>query len=262
MLASEFGDDEAERHWSERADALKAAFNERFWLPDRGWYALALDGDKRPVDALASNMGHCLWSGIVDDDKAAQVAERLMAAEMFSGWGVRTLATTMGAYHPMSYHNGSVWPHDNALIATGLMRYGKAAAAQRIATAMLDAAECFGGRLPELFCGFDRADYGQPVPFPTSCSPQAWAAAAPLQLLRTLLQLDPCLPHGRVLLAPRLPPGIQRLGVDNLPINGYRASFDVDGERVVRVDGLPPDVRVSSDARRFDGRAEGRPRRR
>ena len=125
-------------------------------------------------------MGHCLWSGIVDEDKAAAVAERLLSPEMFTGWGVRTLASTMGAYNPISYHNGSVWPHDNALIAAGLMRYGFVAEAQRVALALLEAADEFGGRLPELFCGFDRSTSGRPVPFPTSCSPQAWASATPV----------------------------------------------------------------------------------
>ena len=128
------------------------------------------------VDACASNMGHCLWVGLVDDDKAPLVAERLMSPEMFSGWGVRTLASDMGAYNPASYHNGSVWPHDNAVIAAGLMRYGFVEEAQRIATALLDAADYSDGRLPELFCGFSREQYSEPVPYPTACSPQAWAA--------------------------------------------------------------------------------------
>ena len=148
--------------------ALKSAFNERFWLPDRGWYALALDRDKRPVDACASNMGHCLWSGIVDEDKAARVAEHLLSPEMFTGWGVRTLSSAMGAFDPVSYHNGSVWPHDNAFVVAGLMRYGFVEEAQRIADALLQAAAHFGGRLPELFCGFDRSEYPEPVPYPTS----------------------------------------------------------------------------------------------
>jgi glycogen debranching enzyme len=248
-FAWELGDEEGRRTWGERAARLKQEFNERFWLPDRGWYALALDGRKRKVDALASNMGHCLWSGIVDEDKAPLVAERLMSAEMFSGWGVRTLATSMGAYNPMSYHNGSVWPHDNALVAAGLMRYGFVTEAQRVASALLEAAASFGGRLPELFCGFDRSTYGQPVPFPTSCSPQAWAAASPVHLLRTLLRFDPWVPHGRAWLAPALPPGFPRLGVDNLPLNGARLSLDVEGDRILRLDGLPPEIQLVREPR-------------
>ena len=148
LLAEEAGDAEGARHWRERASRLKRKFNERFWLPDRGWYALGLDRDKRPIDSLASNMGHLLWTGIVEQDKATAVADRLLSPEMFSGWGVRTLATTMGAYNPMSYHNGSVWPHDNGIIAAGLTRYGFVEHAQRVACAVLDAAAEFDGRLP------------------------------------------------------------------------------------------------------------------
>ena len=142
----------------ERADALRAKFLEAFWLPEQGWYAVALDGRKRPVDALTSNVGHCLWTGIATDEHAAVIVERLAGEQMDSGFGLRTLASTMGAYNPMSYHNGSVWPHDTAIAVAGLLRYrhvpGAVALAQRLASGLLDAAESFGGRLPELFCGF------------------------------------------------------------------------------------------------------------
>ncbi|MGW0390711.1 amylo-alpha-1,6-glucosidase, partial [Streptomyces sp. NPDC003042] len=248
-FAHEAGDMAAVDHWAQRAAALKEAFNERFWLPDRGWFAIGLDRDKRPIDALASNMGHCLWTGIVDEDKAAAVAERLLSPEMFTGWGVRTLASSMGAYNPMSYHNGSVWPHDNALVATGLMRYGFVEEAQRVATGILDAAEAFGGRLPELFCGFDRNEYDAPLPFPTSCSPQAWAAATPVQLIRALLRLDPWMSHRQVWLAPAWPRRYGRLSVHNLPLAGARAELRVDGEST-RLDGLPDDVEVIRQPRR------------
>jgi glycogen debranching enzyme len=248
-FAWESGDEEERRAWSDRASALKADFNERFWLPDRGWYAVALDGEKRPVDALASNMGHCLWTGIVDEDKAPQVAEHLLSDEMFSGWGVRTLATSMGAYNPLSYHNGSVWPHDNALVAAGLMRYGFVEHAQRIALGLFDAAEAFGGRLPELFCGFSREDYPLPVPFPTSCSPQAWAAATPVQLLRTLLRFDPWVPRGKAWLAPALPPRLATIGFDHLPLGESRLSLDVSGNEVTRLTGLPPGLQVLHEPR-------------
>ena len=140
-LAASRGDRRDWRHrLEERAAELKREFNERFWLPDRGYFALALDADKRPVDSCTSNMGHCLWTGIVDDDKAPAVAERLLSDELFTGWGVRTLATDMGAYNPASYHNGSVWPHDNAIVAAGLMRYGFVEEANRIVFGMFDAA--------------------------------------------------------------------------------------------------------------------------
>jgi glycogen debranching enzyme len=242
-LAQESGDGATAEQWTARAVALKAAFNERFWLPARGWYAVALDRDKKPVDACASNMGHCLWSGIVDADKAPMVAERLLSPPMFTGWGVRTLAGTMGAYDPVSYHNGSVWPHDNALIVAGLMRYGFVEEAQRIAEALFDAAEAFEGRLPELFCGFDRADYPEPVPYPTSCSPQAWAAATPVQLMRTLLRFDPCLPGGRLWVAPVLPADFAPLRIEGVSLGAGRISLEVSDHKA-RLEGLPSGVEV------------------
>jgi glycogen debranching enzyme len=242
-FASVAGDEAATEHWADKADAIKAAFNERFWLPDRGWFAVALDGDKRQVDALTSNIGHCLWTGIVDDDKAAQVAEHLSSPEMFTGWGVRTLASSMGRYNPMSYHNGSVWPHDSVLVATGLMRYGFVEEAQRIATGLLDAATHFGGRLPELFCGFDRSEYPSPVPYPTSCSPQAWAAATPIQVMRLLLRLEPRIPRGKVWFAPAWPKRYGPLKIHDLPLGGKRVTLVVDGDRA-ELEGLPDGVDV------------------
>lgn len=171
-LADAFSDPATSRRCAERATALRRRFDERFWLPDRGWFALALDADKKPVDALASNMGHCLWSGIVGADRAAAVAAHLLSPAMFSGWGIRTLASSMGAYDPMSYHNGSVWPHDNALCVAGLVRYGFDREARRVAAGLLAASPVFGHRLPELFGGYDRTETGRPVPYPTSCSPR------------------------------------------------------------------------------------------
>lgn len=226
-FARDQGETDLAESWERKAADLKRAFNEVFWLPDRGYYALALDADKRPVDSLASNMGHCLWTGIVDDDKAEAVAAHLVGPDLFSGWGVRTLAASMGAYNPMSYHNGSVWPHDNALIAAGLMRYGFVEQAHTVANAILDAAEAFGGRLPELFCGFERDAFAGPVPYPTSCSPQAWAAATPIFLLRTLLRFDPATPDGRLWVAPAVPPRLLPLGVDGLSVDGATLSITV-----------------------------------
>ncbi len=252
-LAAAAGDAAGAAHWAGRADALKRSFNERFWLPERGWYAIALDGDKRPVDALTSNIGHCLWSGIVDEDKAEEVAAHLMSPEMFTGWGVRTLASSMGAYNPMSYHNGSVWPHDSVLVATGLMRYGFVQEAQRIATGLLDAAVEFGGRLPELFCGFDRFEYPAPVPYPTSCSPQAWAAATPIQAVRLLLRLEPRT-VGEVWFDPAWPDRYGPIRVRNLPLGGQRVTLTVD-EEGARLEGLPDGVSVVRSARRPVGPA-------
>ncbi len=247
-FAREAGDDEVAEHWTRRARALKRRFNEAFWLPDRGYYALALDCDKRPVDALASNMGHCLWTGIVDEDKARQVAAHLMSPQMFTGFGVRTLATSMGAYNPVSYHNGSVWPHDNAIIAAGLSRYGFVAETQRIALGLIDAADRLSGRLPELFCGFDRTDYASPVPYPTSCSPQAWAAAAPLLLVRSLLRFDPWMPFGRVWCDPAVPPQLLPLSIDGVHLAGAKVRLEVDTHGW-RLSGLPEGVELIRSAR-------------
>jgi glycogen debranching enzyme len=260
-LAERLGQLGAARHWLACATDLKTAFNERFWLPDRGYFAMALDRDKKPVDARASNMGHCLWSEIVDRDKASSVAEHLMAPEMFTGWGVRTLASDMDAYNPASYHNGSVWPHDNAIIAAGLMRYGFVDAAQRVATGLLAAAERFGGRLPELFCGFSRQEYAQPVAYPTSCSPQAWAAATPVQLLRMLLRFDPDIPGKRLWLSPVLPSSLGDLQVHNVPLAGDRVAVDVTSDDFT-VGGLPDDIELIRAPRGLDDtspRPERRP---
>jgi glycogen debranching enzyme len=190
-IARRLGDDAVEARSNACADRLKVQFNRDFWVPSLGWFAVGLGKDKEPVDAMSSNIGHCLWSGIVDDEFAAQVAERLMSPEMWSGWGIRTMASDEDAYDPMSYHCGTVWPHDSALCAAGLRRYGFDAAAAKVADGLLDVADAWGGRLPELFSGIDRTEVGTPVPFPTSCSPQAWAAATPLLLLRTMLGIEP-----------------------------------------------------------------------
>ncbi|MFI6817880.1 glycogen debranching N-terminal domain-containing protein [Nonomuraea sp. NPDC050328] len=219
--------------WERRAEELREAFNEHFWLPDRGYYAMALDGSGRPVDGLGSNMGHCLWTGIADPRYAPQVAAHLLGPEMFTGFGVRTLASSMGAYNPMSYHNGSIWPHDNALIVAGLMRYGFADEAVRLARGLLEAAEFFDGRLPELFCGFDRTEFAVPVPYPTSCSPQAWAAAAPIQLLRALLRLEPDGADGPEL-DPVLPEPYRPLRISGLPVGGRRMAVDVGEKAEIR----------------------------
>jgi glycogen debranching enzyme len=174
------------------AAQLKARFNRDFWLNDRKYYALALAGPEADrVDALTSNIGHLLWSGIVEEDKAAAVVEHLMSPAMYSGWGVRTLAESEGLYNPVGYHVGTVWPFDNSFIAWGLRRYGFNEQAARIASGILDAATYFHGRLPEAFAGYPRERTKYPVQYPTACSPQAWSTGAPLLLLRTLLGLDP-----------------------------------------------------------------------
>jgi glycogen debranching enzyme len=251
-FAFEVGDTPTYDRFRAKARELKAAFNRDFWLEERGWFAVGLDADKRPIDSLTSNIGHCLWTGIVDEDKARQVATRLVSPEMFSGWGVRTLATDSGGYNPISYHCGSVWPHDTAIVAAGLARYGFDGAAQQLILALLDAAMAQGGRLPELFSGLDRAELSVPVGYPTSCSPQAWAAASPLLCLRTLLRLDPWVPYGKTWLCPNLPEGIGYLKVEGIPLAGSRVTIEV-GDEVpggVTISGLPPEIEVVREPRR------------
>jgi len=186
-----WGDDELAARLEHDATELKRRFNEDFWVEETGFFALALDGEKHQVRTVTSNPGQLLWSGIVDDDKVDAVVGQLFSAALFSGWGVRTMASGQAAYNPLEYHNGTVWPHDNGLIAAGLASYGRRDEAIRIATAILEAAAYFDHRLPEVFAGYPRSDTRFPVRYPTACSPQAWAAGTPLLLLRVLLDLQP-----------------------------------------------------------------------
>jgi glycogen debranching enzyme len=174
------------------AAALQEAFNDAFWVEARGgYYALALDGDKQPVDSLCSNIGHLLWSGIVPAERADAVVDALMGDALWSGWGVRTMSTEDAGYNPLSYHNGTVWPHDNSLIARGLARYGRWEEAQRIVRRMLSATAHFDHQLPEVFAGLPRDEAPFPIAYPTAARPQAWAAGTPILLLQVLLGLEP-----------------------------------------------------------------------
>jgi glycogen debranching enzyme len=162
---------------------LRARFHRDFWMPGPAFPAMALDGKGRQADALGSDAGHLLWSGILDDTRAARVGRRLLEPDFFSGWGIRTLAQGQPSYHPLSYHRGAIWPHDNAVVALGLARHGLTTEARQVATALLSAARHHAWRLPEVMSGYARTDHPTPVPYPHSCSPQAWAAATPLALL-------------------------------------------------------------------------------
>jgi glycogen debranching enzyme len=240
-LAEAFDDPAAAARSRARAESLRQRFIDAFWLPERGWYAVALDSRKQPVDALTSNVGHCLWTGIATDEHAERLVEALAKDDMDSGFGLRTLATTMGAYNPMSYHNGSVWPHDTAIAIAGLMRYahvrGAVTLAERLATGLLDAAGAFGGRLPELYCGFARAQFASPVPYPTSCSPQAWASAAPLLLVRSFLGLQPHVPQRRLVVCPRLPRDWGHVALTDLRLGDVTVQVQAEGE-AAKVHGL------------------------
>ncbi len=255
-FAEEAGDAALVASLRAKAAGLKERFNRDFWLEDRGWLAMGLDRDKRPLDALTSNMGHCLWTGILDEDKAARVAALLVSPEMFSGWGVRTLAASMTGFNPISYHNGSVWPHDNAIVAAGLARYGFHAEASRVMEGIVHAAGWFGNRLPELFAGLARDEQSFPVSYPTSCSPQAWAAASPLLFVRAMLGLDPDLRRSRLHLAPSVPEWMGRLSVQGVQVMGGRLSFVAEGDSV-EITECPPGLEVVAEARRATVRVRG-----
>jgi glycogen debranching enzyme len=204
----------ADRLEKEAAD-LKRRFNRDFWVEDGEYFALALDANGEQVDALASNNGHLLWSGIVDKSKAKAVARHLLGPRLFSGWGVRTLAEGEARYNPIGYHVGTVWPFDTSFVAWGLRRYGFKEEAAQLAAGILDAAELFEGRLPEAFGGYERSVTRYPVQYPTACSPQAWSTGAPLLLLRTMLGLEPIADH--LVVDPSLPVGIGHLELLDIP---------------------------------------------
>ncbi|MCW2851996.1 MAG: Amylo-alpha6-glucosidase [Nocardioides sp.] len=235
-LARLFWNDAAYADELERQAAdLKARFNRDFWVEDGQYYALALDGDGTQVDALTSNIGHLLWSGIVDPDRASAIAGHLLGPRLFSGWGVRTLAEGEARYNPIGYHVGTVWPFDNSFIAWGLRRYGFKAEAARIAAGNLDAADFYQGRLPEAFGGYERTLTRYPVQYPTACSPQAWSTGAPLLLLRTMLGLEPMGDH--LIVDPALPAGIGRIELLDIP--GRWGRIDAFGRGLVEVDRGP-----------------------
>ncbi|MGW4464764.1 amylo-alpha-1,6-glucosidase [Micromonospora sp. NPDC004704] len=215
-----------------RAEAtdLRERFNCDFWIPGRGgYYAIGLDGDKRQIDSMSSNMGHLLWSGIVPPDRARVVVDQLMSEQMFSGWGIRTTATSDRCYNPIGYHLGTVWPHDNSIIAHGMSRYGFHEEASRLATAMLQAAGYFEYRLPEALSGYDRSYGRKPVPYPTACTPQAWASGAPLLFLRTLLGAEAH--DGRLTLQSHLPAELGRVVLTNVPALGKRWDIEANGQQ-------------------------------
>jgi len=190
-LAAALGYDERALTLGGDAERLRWSFEERFWCDDLGVYALALDGDKRPCRVVSSNAGQCLMSGIASPERARRVADTVMRDGMFSGWGIRTIREGEARYNPMAYHNGSIWPHDTALVALGLARYGLKHDVVRIAEGLFAAAQQFDlRRLPELFCGFSRHPGEGPTRYPTACSPQAWAAASSLLVVQALLGLE------------------------------------------------------------------------
>jgi glycogen debranching enzyme len=226
-LATVRGETDLAQRLLAESETLRQRFEERFWVEDQRYYAMALDGDKRHLDAIGSNAGQCLWSGIASPSRARDVADRLMGPELFSGWGIRTYAEGQPGYNPIGYHTGSVWPHDTSLIAAGLKRYGFDDESNRLVGRVFQAAQQFDEyRLPELFCGFDRDDSTQPVPYPVACSPQAWAAGASFLFVETMLGLKAHAAAGELELRhPTLPDWIGKVTLTNLRVG--EASVDL-----------------------------------
>ena len=230
-LSTLLGDEKAAMQLEKQAFDFRDNFEDAFWCKDLNIYALALDGKKRACQVRASNAGHCLFSGIARNERGRAVAQTLFAEDFYSGWGIRTLATGEARYNPLSYHNGSVWPHDNALIAAGLARYGFKNLAGKILLALMDVSSNLElHRLPELFCGLDRREGEGPTLYPVACAPQAWAAAAPFLLIQSCLGLIVQGAHNRVVFTrPALPEGIPHLSIRGLRVG--EASVDLLFER-------------------------------
>ncbi|HEY1954629.1 MAG TPA: amylo-alpha-1,6-glucosidase, partial [Polyangiaceae bacterium] len=249
FVARALGDEARAERLENRATELRAAFDRVFWSDELDSYVLALDGDKRPCMVRASNAGHTLFSGIAPAARAERLCATLMGPNMFSGWGIRTLDDREARYNPMSYHNGSVWPHDNAIAAIGMARYGYKQHALAVFDAMYRASVHFDlHRMPELFCGFTRAEHDGPTPYPVACSPQAWAAGASFLLLQACIGLDIDAPSGRLrFLRPMLPENLHRLRIRNLRVGDASADVTVhrDGPHVgIQIDRCDGDLEI------------------
>jgi glycogen debranching enzyme len=248
-LARAVGDDELAGRLEREAAELKRKFNEAFWMEDEGYYALALDRNKQQVTTITSNPGHGFWSGIIDEEKAPRVARKLVSPALSSGWGVRTLASRQQVYDPLGYHNGAIWPHDNALIAHGLKLYGFDVEAMKIVDQLSAAGASFPlGRYPELFCGFSRDDVPVPVEYPVACRPQAWATGAPLLMIRSYGGFTADAPAGRLyVIRPQLPAWLDRVEILGMRVGSARVdlSFSArDGVTATQVPRKEGDVEV------------------
>ncbi|GAA5180639.1 glycogen debranching N-terminal domain-containing protein [Rugosimonospora acidiphila] len=238
------------RHWREYAADLARRFRARFWVdgPLGPYPALALDRDGRPVDSLTSNIGHLLGTGLLDEAESGHVARALAGPALSGGYGLRTMSTEDAGFSPLSYHCGSVWPHDTAIAVAGLARAGFGAEAARLADGVLAAAESFGYRLPELYGGDDRETPGRPVPYPMACHPQAWSAAAGVAILAAALGLEPDVPAGELRLRPMPGAPLGAIAARGLRVAGAAVGATLDGTGRIIVDGLPGSVRVVGPA--------------
>ncbi|MEX2612403.1 MAG: glycogen debranching N-terminal domain-containing protein [Gaiellaceae bacterium] len=223
------------------ADELRAAFDKAFWVEERGgFFALALDGEKKHVDARCSNMGHLLWSGIALPERVGPVVDQLLSESLWSGWGIRTMASDEAAYNPISYHNGTVWPHDTALAAWGLARHGYVEVARRLSRALIEAAGHFDWSLPEVFAGYARDETPFPIAYPTAARPQAWAAGTPILLVRVLLGIEPDRVRQRLVstVTDELPSWLEGLRVEGVRAFGRNWSVAVERGRVTIAEGV------------------------
>ncbi|GCE26881.1 amylo-alpha-1,6-glucosidase [Dictyobacter alpinus] len=223
-LALKTGRKAHSQNWDRKAEIIQEQFLQHYWWDEEQTVYLALAEHGEPCDVVSSNAGQCLWSGILPDDKARLIIDRLMRKDMFSGWGIRTLSTEAARYNPLSYHNGSVWPHDTALIGAGFALYGGKQEAGQLLKSLFDASDHFAdARLPELYCGFERREGYGPTRYPVSCSPQAWASGAPVMLLMSLLGLHPNAAEKRLTLhQPALPEWLGNLEIDGLYVGSQR----------------------------------------
>jgi glycogen debranching enzyme len=225
----------------QEADELRAKFDEAFWVDDRGgFFALALDGENAKVDSRCSNIGHLLWSGIVLPERVPTLVDQLLAEPLFSGWGIRTMGSDEAAYNPISYHNGTVWPHDTALAAWGLARHGYVEGARRIGRALIEAAGHFDWSLPEVFAGYAREETPFPIAYPTAARPQAWAAGTPILLVRVLLGIEPDRVRQRLVttVSDELPSWLDGLRVEGIRAFGRNWTASVDRSRVTIEEGV------------------------
>ncbi len=248
-LAERRGDDARAQDLRHRAKALRSAVEKRFWLPDLGFYAIAIDGTGEPCRVRASNPGHLLYTGLPTPQRAARVVAQLLSASFNNGWGLRTLASDQARFNPMSYHNGSVWPHDTALCAAGMAAYGHRDAAAKLLSESFDAAVHFGMRLPELYCGFVRRSGEPPVGYPVACLPQAWSSGAPFMLLQACLGLTVDGLAGVLRIdRPVLPRELDFVSLHDIAIGGAHVSvaFHRAGDRVMAapIGAVPPSIEI------------------
>jgi glycogen debranching enzyme len=218
LMREVWGDDDEAVRLEADAAALKERFNEDFWSTTQRHYVLALDHAKEQVDSMTSDVGHLMWTGIMDESRASAMVRRLMRDDMFSGWGIRSMSAAAAGYNPLAYHGGTVWPHDTAIVAEGMRRYGFRDEASKVCQALLDAAEAFSNQLPEVFAGLARDETGVPVEYPAALKPQSWAAGAPLLALRTLLGLD--VVDDSLRCRPHLPQGLGTLRLRHIGVRG------------------------------------------